>query len=93
MKLKSLNKCTHTQFFKTEMEFYKCIHQSLEDNNRCPKCNYVVDNIDHLYPNFLEYQNSKSLSLVLLCILVSVLGQKQWREELMENGKGGKSWA
>ncbi|XP_073449510.1 E3 ubiquitin-protein ligase COP1 isoform X2 [Aquarana catesbeiana] len=33
---------------------YKCIHQSLEDNNRCPKCNYVVDNIDHLYPNFLE---------------------------------------
>ncbi|XP_029473902.1 E3 ubiquitin-protein ligase COP1 isoform X2 [Rhinatrema bivittatum] len=32
---------------------YKCIHQSLEDNNRCPKCNYVVDNIEHLYPNFL----------------------------------------
>ncbi|XP_053103175.1 E3 ubiquitin-protein ligase COP1 isoform X2 [Hemicordylus capensis] len=32
---------------------YKCIHQSLEDNNRCPKCNYVVDNIDHLFPNFL----------------------------------------
>ncbi|XP_063795771.1 E3 ubiquitin-protein ligase COP1 isoform X2 [Pseudophryne corroboree] len=32
---------------------YKCIHHSLEDNNRCPKCNYVVDNIDHLYPNFL----------------------------------------
>ena len=32
---------------------YKCIHQSLEDNNRYPKCNYVVDNIDHLYPNFL----------------------------------------
>ena len=32
---------------------YQCIHQSLEDNNRCPKCNYVVDNIDHLYPNFL----------------------------------------
>ncbi|KAB0404169.1 hypothetical protein E2I00_012202, partial [Balaenoptera physalus] len=35
------------------MTNYKCIHQSLEDNNRCPKCNYVVDNIDHLYPNFL----------------------------------------
>uniref|UniRef100_A0A8C6I0U6 RING-type domain-containing protein n=1 Tax=Mus spicilegus TaxID=10103 RepID=A0A8C6I0U6_MUSSI len=32
---------------------YKCIHQSLEDNNTCPKCNYVVDNVDHLYPNFL----------------------------------------
>lgn len=32
---------------------YKCIRQSLEDNNRCPKCNYVVDSIDQLYPNFL----------------------------------------
>ncbi|XP_060545573.1 E3 ubiquitin-protein ligase COP1-like, partial [Pantherophis guttatus] len=32
---------------------YKCIHGSLEDNNRCPKYNYFVDNIDHLYPNFL----------------------------------------
>ena len=32
---------------------YKCIHQSLEDNNRCPKCNYAVDSIDHLYLNFL----------------------------------------
>jgi E3 ubiquitin-protein ligase RFWD2 len=32
---------------------YKCIYQSSEDNNRCPKCNYVVRNIDHLYPNFL----------------------------------------
>ncbi|EDL03250.1 mCG1026141, partial [Mus musculus] len=32
---------------------YKCIPQSLEDNNRCTKYNYVVDNIDHLYPNFL----------------------------------------
>ncbi|KAI2520516.1 RFWD2 isoform 5 [Pan troglodytes] len=41
---------------------YKCIHQSLEDNNRCPKCNYVVDNIDHLYPNFL---------VCILCLLLS----------------------
>jgi len=32
---------------------YNCIHQSLEDNNRCPKCNHVVDDIDLLYPNFL----------------------------------------
>ncbi|XP_005996897.1 E3 ubiquitin-protein ligase COP1 [Latimeria chalumnae] len=31
----------------------KCIRQSLEDSNRCPKCNYVVDNIDQLFPNFL----------------------------------------
>uniref|UniRef100_A0A3B3CA63 COP1 E3 ubiquitin ligase n=1 Tax=Oryzias melastigma TaxID=30732 RepID=A0A3B3CA63_ORYME len=32
---------------------YKCIRQSLEDSNRCPKCNYVVDNVDQLFPNFL----------------------------------------
>ncbi|XP_062336984.1 E3 ubiquitin-protein ligase COP1 [Osmerus eperlanus] len=32
---------------------YKCIRQSLEDSNRCPKCNYIIDNIDQLYPNFL----------------------------------------
>ncbi|XP_041950038.1 E3 ubiquitin-protein ligase COP1 isoform X2 [Alosa sapidissima] len=32
---------------------YKCIRQSLEDGNRCPKCNYIIDNVDQLYPNFL----------------------------------------
>uniref|UniRef100_A0A8C7XVF7 COP1 E3 ubiquitin ligase n=1 Tax=Oryzias sinensis TaxID=183150 RepID=A0A8C7XVF7_9TELE len=32
---------------------YKCIRQSLEDSNRCPKCNYIVDNVDQLFPNFL----------------------------------------
>ncbi|XP_041697979.1 E3 ubiquitin-protein ligase COP1 isoform X1 [Coregonus clupeaformis] len=32
---------------------YKCIRQSLEDTNRCPKCNYIIDNVDQLYPNFL----------------------------------------
>ncbi|KAK6484673.1 E3 ubiquitin-protein ligase COP1-like isoform X1 [Huso huso] len=32
---------------------YKCIRQSLEDSNRCPKCNCVIDNVDQLYPNFL----------------------------------------
>uniref|UniRef100_A0A673GB61 E3 ubiquitin-protein ligase RFWD2-like n=1 Tax=Sinocyclocheilus rhinocerous TaxID=307959 RepID=A0A673GB61_9TELE len=25
----------------------------LEDSNRCPKCNYIIDNVDQLYPNFL----------------------------------------
>lgn len=32
---------------------FKCIRQSLEDSNRCPKCNYIVDNVDQLFPNFL----------------------------------------
>uniref|UniRef100_A0A665UI57 RING-type domain-containing protein n=1 Tax=Echeneis naucrates TaxID=173247 RepID=A0A665UI57_ECHNA len=41
-----MTKCGHSFCFK-------CIRQSLEDSNRCPKCNYIVDNIDQLYPNFL----------------------------------------
>uniref|UniRef100_A0A3Q3ILY9 RING-type domain-containing protein n=1 Tax=Monopterus albus TaxID=43700 RepID=A0A3Q3ILY9_MONAL len=41
-----MTKCGHSFCFK-------CIRQSLEDNNRCPKCNYTVDNVDQLYPNFL----------------------------------------
>ncbi|RXM29274.1 E3 ubiquitin-protein ligase RFWD2 [Acipenser ruthenus] len=32
---------------------YKCIRKSLKDSNRCPKCNYIIDNVDQLYPNFL----------------------------------------
>ncbi|KAG9338488.1 hypothetical protein JZ751_025722 [Albula glossodonta] len=34
-------------------DFVWCIRQSLEDSNRCPKCNYIIDNVDQLYPNFL----------------------------------------
>ncbi|KAM9324714.1 E3 ubiquitin-protein ligase COP1 [Gastrophryne carolinensis] len=52
---------------------YKCIHQSLEDNNRCPKCNYVVDNIDHLYPNFLV----SHLVFASLSVNELILKQKQ----------------
>ncbi|KAL0613773.1 LOW QUALITY PROTEIN: E3 ubiquitin-protein ligase COP1 [Plecturocebus cupreus] len=33
---------------------YKYIHHSLDDNNRCTKCNYVVDSTNHLYPNLLN---------------------------------------
>ncbi|XP_070795333.1 E3 ubiquitin-protein ligase COP1-like isoform X3 [Pituophis catenifer annectens] len=43
---------------------YKCSHGSLEDNNRCPKCNYVVDNIDHLYSNFLGRKIQTSSSVI-----------------------------
>uniref|UniRef100_A0A3B4YHN1 COP1 E3 ubiquitin ligase n=1 Tax=Seriola lalandi dorsalis TaxID=1841481 RepID=A0A3B4YHN1_SERLL len=41
-----MTKCGHSFCFR-------CIRQSLEDSNRCPKCNYIVDNVDQLYPNFL----------------------------------------
>uniref|UniRef100_A0A4W4EF17 COP1 E3 ubiquitin ligase n=1 Tax=Electrophorus electricus TaxID=8005 RepID=A0A4W4EF17_ELEEL len=32
---------------------FPCLKCSLEDSNRCPKCNYIIDNVDQLYPNFL----------------------------------------
>ncbi|XP_037537483.1 E3 ubiquitin-protein ligase COP1 isoform X1 [Nematolebias whitei] len=41
-----MTKCGHSFCFK-------CIRQSLEDSNRCPKCNYTVDSVDQLFPNFL----------------------------------------
>uniref|UniRef100_S4R569 COP1 E3 ubiquitin ligase n=1 Tax=Petromyzon marinus TaxID=7757 RepID=S4R569_PETMA len=31
----------------------KCIRRSLEENNRCPKCNYVIENPNQIFPNFL----------------------------------------
>ena len=31
---------------------HKCIQQSLEKCSRCPKCNYVIDRPDQIYPNF-----------------------------------------
>ncbi|XP_063074992.1 E3 ubiquitin-protein ligase COP1 isoform X3 [Engraulis encrasicolus] len=41
-----MTKCGHSFCFK-------CIRQSLEDSNRCPKCNYIIDNMEQLFPNFL----------------------------------------
>uniref|UniRef100_A0A669C5K4 COP1 E3 ubiquitin ligase n=1 Tax=Oreochromis niloticus TaxID=8128 RepID=A0A669C5K4_ORENI len=41
-----MTKCGHTKYST-------CIRQSLEDSNRCPKCNYIIDNVDQVYPNFL----------------------------------------
>lgn len=32
---------------------YKCITTSLEFSNRCPKCNFVMEKKDQIYPNFL----------------------------------------
>ncbi|XP_064616123.1 E3 ubiquitin-protein ligase COP1-like isoform X2 [Liolophura sinensis] len=31
---------------------YKCIKQSLEQANRCPKCNFVVESAEDIFPNF-----------------------------------------
>ncbi|XP_033731895.1 E3 ubiquitin-protein ligase COP1-like [Pecten maximus] len=40
-----MTKCGHTFC-------YKCIKQSLEQSNRCPKCNFVIDSVQQLFPNF-----------------------------------------
>lgn len=32
---------------------YQCIMNSLEESNRCPKCNCVVERKDQIFPNFL----------------------------------------
>uniref|UniRef100_A0A131XC23 Putative ubiquitin ligase cop1 n=1 Tax=Hyalomma excavatum TaxID=257692 RepID=A0A131XC23_9ACAR len=32
---------------------YKCITTGLEYNNRCPKCNFVIEKKEQIYPNFL----------------------------------------
>lgn len=40
-----------------KMNSFKCISSSLERNNRCPKCNFAVDQI---FPNFLRKLNCTS---------------------------------
>lgn len=53
-----MTKCGHTFC-------YKCITASLEQSNRCPKCNYVIEKKDQIFPNFLlnelitKYQQQK----------------------------------
>ncbi|XP_077986662.1 E3 ubiquitin-protein ligase COP1-like [Glandiceps talaboti] len=41
-----MTKCGHTFCFK-------CITRSLEESNRCPKCNFVIEKTDQIFPNFL----------------------------------------
>lgn len=41
-----MTKCGHTFC-------YQCITRSLEESNRCPKCNYIIDKPDQIFPNFL----------------------------------------
>ena len=36
---------------------YQCITRSLEESNRCPKCNYIIDKPDQIFPNFLRKYN------------------------------------
>lgn len=41
-----MTKCGHTFCCR-------CITTSLEYSKRCPKCNYIIESIDEIYPNFL----------------------------------------
>lgn len=52
---------------------YKCIRQSLEDSNRCPKCNYIIDNVDQLYPNFLGMCMVMHISVFVFVFLYNCL--------------------
>ncbi|CAL8238513.1 unnamed protein product, partial [Lota lota] len=44
--------------------------------NRCPKCNYIVDNVDQLYPNFLA-QSRKNMDLANINLMLELLVQKK----------------
>lgn len=41
-----MTKCGHTFCFK-------CITTSLEHNNRCPKCNFIIEKKHQIFPNFV----------------------------------------
>lgn len=41
-----MTKCGHSYC-------HKCIKESLQQSNRCPKCTYVIEGIDHVFPNFM----------------------------------------
>ncbi|UYV75918.1 RFWD2 [Cordylochernes scorpioides] len=41
-----ITKCGHTFCLK-------CITKSLEQSNRCPKCNFVIEKMDQIFPNFV----------------------------------------
>ncbi|MGH0140472.1 UNVERIFIED_CONTAM: hypothetical protein FKN15_071987 [Acipenser sinensis] len=56
---------------------YKCIRKSLKDSNRCPKCNYIIDNVDQLYPNFLELLSTQFRNGHRWQVFQDVLGTDQ----------------
>lgn len=41
-----MTKCGHTFC-------YRCITESLKTANRCPKCNFVIENMSAIFPNFM----------------------------------------
>jgi len=45
---------------------YNCIRQSLEHSSRCPKCNFVVDKKDDVFPNFMCMSNR----LIMFCVVL-----------------------
>lgn len=54
---------------------YQCITRSLEESNRCPKCNYIIDKPDQIFPNFLckyfEKTTVNTVKLLLNCTVLS----------------------
>ncbi|XP_067133122.1 E3 ubiquitin-protein ligase COP1-like [Centruroides vittatus] len=64
-----MTKCGHTFC-------YKCITASLEQSNRCPKCNYVIEKKDQIFPNFLLNE------------LITKYQQQKEKKRKIENSRG-----
>ena len=51
---------------------HTCIRNSLENSNRCPKCNCVIDKKDDIFPNFLReflfhFSTVRLYDMVFMC--------------------------
>ncbi|XP_063424703.1 E3 ubiquitin-protein ligase COP1-like [Mytilus trossulus] len=72
-----MTKCGHTFC-------YKCIKQSLENSNRCPKCNYLIESSDQIFPNFTLNE--------LIMKHRGKLEEKKIKVENNVHGGGSTSW-
>lgn len=67
---------------------YGCIRQSLEHNCRCPKCNFVIDKKDDIFPNFMCTLTVINSSAKRLCCLLFMLSYRLSPLLLLSNELG-----
>ena len=49
---------------------YQCIYRSLQESNKCPKCNFIIDKQDQIFPNFLcKFYVVENLIIIVLCVI------------------------
>ncbi|XP_048587008.1 E3 ubiquitin-protein ligase COP1-like isoform X2 [Nematostella vectensis] len=79
-----ITKCGHTFC-------YHCISRSLTESNRCPKCNFVIEKADQIFPNFLlneliqkykEKQAQKKSKLDITAISISTYSVQELQDML-----------